>query len=72
VDFAKLLLFCENLKRIKRNLERQEHVLISMAIEFIKGFFNLLGKDLLMVMEESRLSSKVLGACESVETTVSQ
>jgi hypothetical protein len=52
VDFAKLLLFCENLKRIKRNLERQEHMLISMAIEFIKVFFNLLEKDLLMVMEE--------------------
>ena len=72
MDFEKLLLFCENLKRVKRNIERQEHVLISMAIEFIKGFFNLLGKDILMVMEESRPSIKVLGACESSETTVSQ
>ena len=36
-----------------------------MAIEFIKGFFNLLGKDLLMVVEESRISSKVLGTLNS-------
>jgi len=36
-----------------------------MAIEFIKGFFNLSGKDLLMVVEEYRLYSKVLGAFNS-------
>ena len=65
MDFAKLILFCENIKRIKRNLERQENVLISMVIEFIKVFFNLLGKDLLMVVEEYRLYSKVLGAFNS-------
>ena len=47
-------------------------MIISMAIEFIKGFFNLLGKYILIVMEESRHSSKVSGACESDETIVSQ
>lgn len=35
------------------------------SIEFYDGFFDLIGKDFLLVVEESRKSSKVLGVFNS-------
>lgn len=56
----------EELKEIINVFQKDKSLgLYGWLIEFYVSFFNLLGKDLLLVLEESKRVDKVLGALNS-------